>query len=311
MQSLNDFDDPNPTRRELLLGGFAGLAGLALTGCPSGPIPLRRGHYEIIARLKGQRYRFFLDARLRRGTLALNHTTSLRRYGGHATAATREAQLISLAWTAEDEEAFFHTLPDNVWTEVGALTERGGNPAGVHGVRPLPMSSLLDLFSGRVEKIPRPERIVSYHYHPRKLARRALRELGPERLRRYGGVARMMRMIYLPSASDFHLHVWLRSSFAARGVAVTSKVAVPDAIVGYDVSESVAYRVLAGQRVTRMREMQIYERARVTYAREEWSRSQFRAHLSSELKKGGFGGTEFRLQVDQRGSVDAGSDPPV
>lgn len=308
---MRSFDEPKVTRRDLLLGGGAGLAGLALAGCPRGPIPLRRGRYEIIARLKGQRYRFLLEARLRRGPLGLNQTSVLRRYRGHATAAAREAQLISLAWTAEDEEAFFHTLPDNAWTEVGALSERGGNRAGVHGVRPLPMRSLLDLFSGRVEKIPRPERIVSYHYHPRRLARRALRELGPERLRRYGGVARMMRMIHLPSASDFHLHVWLQSSFAARGVAVTSKVAVPDAIIGYDVSAPVAYRVLAGQRVSRMREMQIYERARVTYAREEWSRRQFRTHLSAELKKAGFGGTEFRLRVDRRGTVDAGSDPPA
>ena len=161
----------------------------------------------------------------------------------------------------------------------------------------------MDLFSGKVEKIPKPRRIVSYHYHPRKLARRALRELGPERLKRFGGLQRMVRMIHLPSASDLHLHVWLRASFAARGVVVTSKVAVPDAIIGYDVSEAVAFRVLAGQRVTRMPEMLVYERARIVFAREEWSRRQFQHHLSAELKKAGFKGDEFRLRVDRRGSV--------
>jgi len=246
---------------------------------------------------------FYLDAKLRTGPLTLNRTTFLRRYTGTPSVGAREAQLISLAWTAEDEEAFFLTRPDNVWTEVGALTERGGNRDGVHGVRSLPMGSLLDLFSGRVKKIPKPRRIVSYHYHPRKLARRALRELGPERLKRFGGMDRMVRMIHLPSASDLHLHVRLRAKFAARGVAVTSKVAVPDAIIGFDVSAPVALRVLAGQRVTRMPEMLIYERARIEFAREEWDRSQFRQHLSAELKKAGFTGKEFRFQVDHRGSV--------
>ncbi len=110
-------------------------------------------------------------------------------------------------------------------------------------------------------------------------------------------------MIHLPSASDLHLHVWLRAKFAARGVAVTSKVAVPDAIIGYDVSRPVAFRVLAGLRVTRMREMLVYERARIEFAREEWSRSQFQQHLATELKKAGFKGNEFRRQVDRRGSV--------
>jgi hypothetical protein len=282
--------------------GLAGLAGLALNGCCRGPICLRDGRYELRARLRGQLYRFHVDAKLRSGPLTLNHTTFLRRYTG-ATVATREAQLISLSWTADDEEAFFLTLPDGVWTEVGALTERGHNKEGVHGVRPLPMRSLVDLFSGRVEKIPAPRSIVSYHYHPRKLARRALLALGPERLRRYGGSARMVRMIHLPSASDFHLHVWLQTTFAARGVAVTSKVAVPDAIIGYDVSPSVAYRVLAGHRVSRMKEMLVYERARVAFARHEWSRQQFRHHLAAELKKAGFGGDEFRFRVDRRGSV--------
>ncbi len=296
------------SRRDFLLAGGAGLAGLALSGCCRGPICLKDGHYALEARLKGRRYRFHLEARLRTTPLVLNHTSRLRRYKGHATPAIREAQLISLAWTAEDEEAFFLTQPDNVWTEVGALTERGGNKAGVHGVRPLPMRSLLDLFSGRVEKIPKPRRIVNYHYHPIKLARRALRELGPEKLARLGGMKRMVRMIHLPSASDFHMHVWLQATFAARGTAVTSKVAVPDAILGYFVSAPVTFRVLSGQRVTRMPEMLIYERARVTYAREEWSRKQFQAHLAAELKKGGFRGDEFRLKIDRRGSVDAGED---
>lgn len=309
--------DCRPTRRDLLVTGGAGLAGLVLPGCCCGlvlpgccrgPICLRDGRYELRAQLRGQHYLFLIDQRLRTGPLQLNRTTHLRRYKGHATAAVREAQLISLAWTAEDEDAFFLTLPDNVWTEVGALTERGGNRAGVHGVRPLPMKSLLDLFSGKVDKIPAPQRIVSYHYHPRKLARRALRELGPERLKRFGGLERMVRMVYLPSASDFHLHVWLHSTFAARGVAVTSKVAVPDAIIGYDVSKPVALRVLSGQRVTRMREMLVYERARIEFAREQWSRRQFRQHLTAELKKAGFEGNEFRLRVDRRGSVDAGGD---
>ncbi len=294
--------DGGTTRRGLLLTGAAGLGGLALSGCCRGPICLRDGQYELRARLRGQRYLFHIEAKLRNGPLALNRTTFLRRYRG-ATVATREAQLISLAWTATDEEAFFLTWPDGVWTEVGALTERGGNREGVHGVRPLPMQSLLDLFSGRVEKIPAPKRIVSYHYHPRKLARRALRELGPERLKRFGGLDRMVRMIHLPSASDFHLHVWLQAAFAARGVAVTSKVAVPDAIIDYDVSVPVAFRVLAGQRVSRMAEMLVYERARITYARHEWSRRQFRSHLAVELKKAGFRGDEFHLRVDPRGSV--------
>lgn len=294
-----------PTRRDFMVTGGASMAGLVLSGCCRGPICLRGGRYELRARLRGQVYLFHIDAKLRTGPLALNHTTHLRRYKGSATVAMREAQLISLAWTAPDEEAFFLTLPDGVWTEVGALTERGGNPEGVHGVRPLPMRSLLDLFSGRVEKIPKPKRIVNYHYHPRKLARRALRELGPERLKRFGGMDRMVRMIHLPSASDFHLHVWLQATFAARGVAVSSKVAVPDAIIGYDVSAPVAFRVLAGQRVTRMREMLVYERARIDFARYEWSRGQFRLHLTAELKRAGLRGNEFRLRVDRRGSVDA------
>jgi hypothetical protein len=299
-------EDPGTTRRSFLVTGGAGLAGLVWSGCCRGPICLRKGRYELHARFRGQRYLFHVDARLRAGPLALNQTTRLRRYKGHATVAAREAQLISLAWTAEEEDAFFLTLPDNVWTEVGALTERGGNRAGVHGVRPLPMRSLLDLFSGKVEQIPKPERIVSYHYHPRKLAHRALRDLGPERIKRFGGLERMVRVIHLPSASDFHLHVWLQTTFAARGVAVTSKVAVPDAIIGYDVSPPVASRVLSGKRVTRMREMLVYERARVEYARHEWSREQFRQHLTVELKRAGFKGNEFRLRVDRRGSVDAG-----
>jgi len=294
------------SRRDFMLGGCAGLAGLALSRCCSGPICLKDGRYVLEARLKGRRFRFELEAALRSGPLVLNDSTRLRRYRGHATVATREAQLISLAWIAEDEEAFIHSRPDNVWTEVGALTERGGNKAGVHGVRPLPMKSLLDLFSGRVEKIPKPSSIVSYHYHPHKLARRALRELGPEKLRRLGGMQRMVRMIHLPSASDFHLHVWLQASFAARGVAVTSKVAVPDAIIGYDVASPVAFRVLSGQRVTRMPEMITYERARVTFAREEWTRRQFSEHLTAELKKAGFKGDEFHLKIDRRGSVDGG-----
>jgi len=297
--------DAPPTRRDLLVVGGAGLAGLVLPGCCRGPICLRDGRYELRARLRGQPYLFHIDQRLRTGPLQLNRTTHLRRYKGHATVATREAQLISLAWTADDEEAFFLTRPDNVWTEVGALTERGGNRAGVHGVRPLPMKSLLDLFSGRVDGIGAPQTIVSYHYHPRNLARRALREMGPERLRRFGGLDRMVRMVNLPSASDFHLHVWLQATFAPRRVAVTSKVAVSDAIIGYDVSAPVALRVRSGQRVTRMSEMLVYERARVDFARQEWTRRQFRHHLTAELKKAGFKGDEFRLRVDRRGSVNA------
>lgn len=293
----------HPTRRQFLVAAGVASAGALLPGCCRGPICLRKGRYEIPARLRGQRYLFHLDAKLRTGPLALNQSTYLRRYKGHATATAREAQLISLAWTAADEEAFFLTRPDNVWTEVGALTERGGNREGVHGVRPLPMKSLLDLFSGKVEKIPRPRSIVSYHYHPQKLARRALRELGPERLKRFGGLDRMVRMIHLPSASDLHLHVWLRAKFAARDVSVTSKVAAPDAIIGYDVSRPVAFRVLAGLRVTGMGEMLVYERARIEFAREEWSRGQFQQHLSAELKKAGFKGNEFRLRIDRRGSV--------
>jgi len=291
------------TRRGFLLTGGAGVAGLALSGCCRGPICLRDGQYELRARLAGQRYLFHMEAKLRAGPLALNQTSFLRRYKGTATVAAREAQLISLAWTADHEEAFFLTRPDGVWTEVGALTERGANREGVHGVRPLPMRLLVDLFSGKVEKIPRPQSIVSYHYHPRKLAQRALRELGPERLKRFGGSERMVRMVHLPSSSDFHMQVWLQSTFAARGIAMTAKVAVPDAIIGYDVSATVATRVLAGGRVSRMPEMLVYERARITFARQQWSRRQFRHYLAAELKKAGFRGDEFRLQVDRRGSV--------
>ncbi len=298
--------DPGSNRRGFLVTVGVGLAGSALSGCCRGPICLRDGRYELRARLRGQVYQFHVDAKLRTGPLTLNQTTFLRRYKGSATVdtvAAREAQLISLAWTAAHEDAFFLTLPDGVWTEVGALTERGGNPDGVHGVRLLPMRSLVDLFSGRVEKIPAPRTIVSYHYHPRKLAVRALRDLGPERLKRFGGSDRMVRMIHLPSASDFHLHVWLQNTFAPRGVGVISKVAVPDAIIGYRVSATLARRVLAGQRVSKMPEMLVYERARITFARHQWSRRQFLHHLTAELKKAGFGGDEFRIQVDRRGSV--------
>ncbi|MFH2007975.1 MAG: hypothetical protein ABI333_15440 [bacterium] len=299
---MSDRTPSGVNRRELLqwtgVSAAAATAGLCLGACRRPDVRISPKHYEVRARLRGRVHRIRFERALRPGPLRQNDSLTLRRYAGHATTAAREAQLLSLAWTADAEDAFLHTLPDNVWTEIGAMTERGGNAASIHGVRIVPVEALLKLYSGKVPGIRRPRRIVNYHYHPLKFARRTLGLMGSDR--------KLERMIHLPSAGDFHLHAKLLGRLGALGAAVTSKVAVPDALIDYSVPHSFAMRLLAAKDLLTVQELRLYEQQRLYFARHDWDRDTFQRELTGALKRAGFAGDEFQLTIHRRGMIEGG-----
>lgn len=128
--------EPGATRRDFLTALGATAGSLTLPGCPG--LATDPHYHRLRVPVEGRVHHVSIERRPRTGPLTLNETPILRRYTGHATARIREAQLVWLARMANAEEAFFHTRPDNLWTEIGFLTERGNNRWQGHGVRPSP-----------------------------------------------------------------------------------------------------------------------------------------------------------------------------
>ena len=306
-ETPNEISPRGASRRQFL--GWAGgvvpitgagmLSSLLLAGCPR---IVRRDErfFRLWGRDRGRLVEIKIERALRPGPLEVNETLTLRRYRGHATPEAREAQLLYLARTANLEEAYFHTLPDNVWTEVGAFTELGANAWQGYGVRQLPRNVLRHVFGGRVQGIGRPRKIVNYHTHPRLFVRRALRLAGlpPE----------YERVVHFPSSGDFYTHAKLQAGFARQSTVLASKVAVPDALISFDVSDGLKARILSGKRLGDLLEMKIYEAARMAFGKSQMSRRGFPAMLTSRLKARGFQGDEFRLSVDSRALMESGSE---
>ena len=274
------------TRREFLLGAGGG------TLCALLEFSCGRRFIEFYVRLKGKRRRIRIERKLRAGPLEVNETLTLRRYAGDTPLAAREAQLVRLAQTASVEEAFFCTLPHNVWTEIGVLTERGENAWKGYGVRRLPVRALRHLFSGRIAGMERPDRILNYHIHPIRFVRKAVRSAGlPHRYE---------KLAYLPSAGDFFTHARVKTAFAQRGIELKSKVAVPNAVIEYDTSPGLTRRVLFKRNPKQMKIMDVYETTRLHFIDTGLTQQEFPGLLSGRLKWAGFRGDEFPMVVSKR-----------
>lgn len=279
------------TRRDLLLSVGAAAGG---TLCSFLESSCGQRFIEFGVRIKGKRRRIRIERKLRTGPLEVNETLILRRYSGHTPLHVREARLVRLARTAPVEEAFFCTLPDNTWTEIGVLTERGENAWKGYGVRRLPVRALRHLFSGRITGIPRPHRILNYHIHPIRFVRNAVRSAGlPHRYE---------KLAYLPSAGDFFTHARVKTAFAQRGIELKSKVAVPNAVIEYDTSQELTRRILFKRNPKQMKIMDVYETARLHYIDTGLTQEEFPNLLSGRLKWAGFKGDEFTMVVSKKRS---------
>jgi len=242
--------------------------------------------------VEGKSRYLHVERRPRTEALAVNEGPTLRRYVGHRSPRVREAQLVYLARMASVEEAFFHTLPDNVWTEVGFATERGDNRWQGHGVRILPTPAILDLWDGRKPGFPRPRQVINYHNHPVRFVRQTLRRLGKP--------PSWQRLVDLPSAGDLFVHANLRHSFARQGIPLVSRVAIPDALVTYDVSAALANRIQRAKAPDQLRELTVYETARLSYAKNDISRGYFHEVLAARLRQFGFPEDTVTLRFDHR-----------
>jgi hypothetical protein len=274
-------------------GAAVGGAVLGATGLPGclPPAADPRWH-RLRVTVEGRARYLRVERRPRTGALTANEGSILRRYVGHGSPRVREAQLVYLARMSHVEEAFFHTLPDNLWTEVGFATERGQNRWQSHGVRILPMPAILDLWDGRKPGFPRPRRVINYHNHPLRFVRQALRRLGKP--------AAWQRLVDLPSAADLFVHGRLRHAFARRGTSLVSRVAIPDALVTYDVSPALLERIQSAGAPDGLRELTVYETARLSYAKNDISRSYFREVLAARLRQFGFSPDTVTLSFDHR-----------
>ncbi len=237
-------------------------------------------------------YRLRVERTPRAGPLVTSESRTLRRYRGHSSPRVRQAQLIWLAKTAMAEEAFFHTLPDNLWTEVGFVAEHGANPWQGYGIRILPIPALLRLWSGRVAGFRRPERVENYHNHPLLFVRKTLKRLGQP--------VAWDRLVDLPSAPDLFVHARIKHYFGARGIPVTSRVAIPDALVRYDVSADLQALILKSRRPGAVRTLEVYESARLSYAKHDISRAFFHDVLRTRFRQAGLPPDSVTLEFDHR-----------
>lgn len=282
-----------PSRRELLRLALPLFGSPLILGCRR---PGESRHHVLHVTVEGRRHVVRIERALRPGPLLVNEGLALRRYAGHGSVVAREAQLVLLAVTAQAEEAYFHSTPDDTWTEVGLRTETGENAWHTHGVRLLPATALVTLFCGdprgRGRAFPRPTRVVSYHIHPVPFVRRLLA--------RTGRPASYERLLHLPSAADLFVHARLEEAFGRRGVALASRVAVPDALIDYAVAPPLRARILGAAAPHLLRELETYEAARLSYAQNDISRPYFQEVLAEKLRQRGFAPDLIRLRVDER-----------